>query len=71
MSTAFAAVVIAAMVGIVVYQIISGEVLDRSWKVWATRDEQPGRYWLGIAFQLLLVLIPIVILIYSFLGHRS
>jgi hypothetical protein len=66
----FCAVVIAAMVGGVVYQIVSGKVLDRSWKVWATRAEQPGRYWFGVAFQSIIVLIPIVMLIYDYFGHK-
>ncbi len=70
MSISFGFVAVAAMAGTVVYQIISGKVLDRRWKVWATRDEQPRRYWLMIAFQLIFVLIPIVIWMYSYFSQK-
>jgi hypothetical protein len=38
------------LLGIVLYQLISGNLLNLSWKVWATRRERPGTFWtvLGI-----------------------
>jgi hypothetical protein len=43
------ALVLGTLVGLLVCQIISGTVMDRTWKVFATRNTQPGRYWFAIA----------------------
>jgi amino acid permease len=33
------------LLGVVLYQLISGRLLDRSWKTFATRSERPRLYW--------------------------
>jgi hypothetical protein len=70
MSDIFGDIVVTAMAGIVLYQIISGKVLTRSWQVWATRDEQPGRYWFAIVVQSIIVSILIGLLIYAHFTNR-
>jgi hypothetical protein len=33
----------------VLYQLVSGKLLNLSWKVWVTRDERPQTYWIVLA----------------------
>ena len=49
-------VFISLMLGSVLYQVISGRLLDRSWKTFATRKERPRLYWSVIAFEAAFVL---------------
>jgi hypothetical protein len=43
------------MIGIVLYQLASGKLLDRGWTVWTTRQERPLLYWTLVALQAALV----------------
>lgn len=36
---------------IVLYQLISGNLLNLSWRVWVTRRERPGTYWTVLAIE--------------------
>ena len=41
----------------VLYQLISGNLLNLTWGVWVTRKENPGRYWKVLAVEAAFILI--------------
>ena len=43
------------MIGLVLYQLATGKLLDRGWTVWTTRQERPLLYWTLVALQAALV----------------
>jgi hypothetical protein len=44
---------------IALYQLISGNLLNLSWRVWVTRRERPGTYWTVLAVELGVILVGI------------
>ena len=50
-------VVFLIVLGIVSYQLASGNLLSLSWRVWVTRKERPGTYWAMLAIEVAIVLI--------------
>jgi len=47
--------------GGIIWQLSRGIVLDRSWKPKYRRSENPVAFWIGIAFQSLLILVGVII----------
>jgi hypothetical protein len=41
-------------VGMILYQLITGNVLTRNWKVDTTRRESPVRFWLELSIETLI-----------------
>lgn len=58
----------ACLAGVLAYQLASGNALNRSWSVRATRKENPGKYWSLIIFQLIAVLIVLCVLIRRYIA---
>ena len=44
-------VVFLLLLGIVLYQLISGRLLGLTWRVWFSRAEKPGAYWAVIIIE--------------------
>ena len=42
---------------IVLYELISGNLLNLSWRVWLTRKERPRTYWSVVAIEAGVVLV--------------
>ena len=51
MRTLFGLLMVALMLGGVLYQLVSGKVLGRDWKPYTTRDEHPVMYWTAVALE--------------------
>jgi YD repeat-containing protein len=49
------------LIGIVLYQVFTGGLLNLKWKVWATRKERPGIYWTVIVIELTVCVLGICI----------
>lgn len=49
------------MLAIVLYQLISGNLLNLTWGVWATRKEHPRKYWTMLAVEAAVVLIGLYV----------
>jgi hypothetical protein len=45
------------MSGLIAWQICTGKVLSRSWKIWTTRDDDPVLYWLVVGAQTLIFVV--------------
>jgi hypothetical protein len=43
------------MIGVVLYQLASGKLLDRGWTTLTTREERPRFYWSLITLQAVIV----------------
>jgi hypothetical protein len=43
-----------------IWQLRTGQVLGRDWKVWYRRETQPGKYWVVITLQAAMILLFIV-----------
>jgi hypothetical protein len=52
----FAAIFFFVILVVVLAQVFTGTVIDRSWKPWIRRKDSPAAIWLAIGFQLALVL---------------
>ena len=55
----------AFLVGEVLYELLTGKLLVRGWKVFKSRDENPMLYWSGISLKILVVLFMVSILIFA------
>jgi hypothetical protein len=71
MSMPFGLVVLVAMFGIPIYQIISGKAINHNWEVWATREGQPGFYWGLVILESLVVFLPIGFLLYGYFASKK
>jgi hypothetical protein len=40
-----------AMTGLIGWQIVTGKLLDRSWRLWTTREARPTLFWLVVCIQ--------------------
>ncbi len=45
------------LLAIVLYQLISGNLVNLSWGVWMTRKGRPGMYWTVLAVEATVILI--------------
>ena len=71
MSMPFALVVLIAIFGILIYQVISGKAINQNWEVCATREGQPGLYWGLITLESLVVFLPVGFLLYSYFVSKK
>jgi len=71
MSMPFALVVLIAIFGILIYQVISGKAINQNWEVWATREGQPRLYWGLITLESLVVFLPVGFLLYSYFVSKK
>lgn len=62
----FTVLICTTMIGLVVYQLAFGKLLDRAWKVRATRQERPLLYWVSLAFQVAVTAGLVYIIFHSF-----
>jgi len=51
----FKALVCTLMIGVVLYQLAFGKLLDRGWGILTTRDERPRLYWSLLTLQAVIV----------------
>jgi hypothetical protein len=51
----FETLVCTLMIGVVLYQLASGKLLDRGWTTLTTREERPRFYWSLITLQAVIV----------------
>jgi hypothetical protein len=49
-----------ALAGLVLWQLVTGKALDRSWHPSVTRQENPGMYWFIVIFQSALLMVILV-----------
>jgi hypothetical protein len=49
-----------ALAGLVFWQLVTGKVLDRSWRPSVTRQDNPGMYWFIVIFQSALLMVILV-----------
>ena len=47
----FSVIFCTLMIGLVLYQLLFGKLLDRGWTVWTNRQERPTLYWTFVLFQ--------------------
>jgi hypothetical protein len=48
------------LAGLVLWQLIAGKALDRSWRASVTRLDNPVMYWLTVLFQSAILVIVLV-----------
>jgi hypothetical protein len=46
-------IIFVALLGIVAYELVSGNLVTRYWKPSVKREENPARYWFNIIWQIL------------------
>ena len=63
-------VFISLMFGSVAYQVVSGKLLDRSWKTFTTRNQRPRLYWSVIAIETAFVLTTSYFVLHDILGAK-
>ena len=63
-------VFISILLGAVLYQLISGRLLDRSWKTFTTRNERPRLYWSAMAFETAVTLTTAYFIVRDLLAIR-
>jgi hypothetical protein len=56
--------------GVLLYQLSTGKLLARNWRVWTTRKEQPILYWSVVAVQGLAILFGSVFFIRDVLSLK-
>jgi hypothetical protein len=51
----FTLVLLAILIGHIIYQLRTGELLTRNWKVETTRDENPTQFWVVISIETVVI----------------
>jgi hypothetical protein len=64
----FYVTVILALVGFVIYELVSGKLMSRAFTMITTREEDPMRYWMG-SRGLFWQMLVIIALVYLALHH--
>lgn len=49
------------LLGIVLYQLFTGRLLNLKWGAWATRKERPGTYWTVLVIEATVCIVGIYI----------
>ncbi len=55
----------------IIYQLISGKLLARGWRVFAKREQNPMLFWSSIALQMVVVLIVVYAIYLAALRAKS
>ena len=63
--------IIALMVGEVVYEIRTGKLLARGWKVYAKREQNPMLFWSSVTLQIFVALFVIGVVILAVAGLKK
>jgi len=58
------------MLGAVLYQLVSGRLLDRNWMAYTTLEERPKLYWLTLAIETAGALTMAYFIIHDFLATK-
>ena len=62
--------IIALLVGEIVYEIRTGKLLARGWKVFAKRDQNPMFFWSSVTLQIFVALVVIGVVVLAVVGLR-
>jgi hypothetical protein len=62
---------VALFVGEIVYELSSGKLLARGWKVYARRQDNPMLYWSSIVLQTFVALFLICMFVLAVLGRKG
>jgi hypothetical protein len=68
---AFMGFSVALFVGEIVYELSSGKLLARGWKVYASRQDNPMLYWSSIVLQTFVALFLICMFVLVVLGRKG
>jgi hypothetical protein len=60
-------IICVALLGIVAYELVSGNLVTRYWKPYVKREENPARYWFNIIWQILGALVLAYLAIHQLL----
>ena len=63
--------IVALLMGEIVYELISGKLLARGWKVYARRQDNPMLFWSSLALQMLVALFVLCMVILVAAGSKG
>ncbi len=67
----FGFLIAAVLIGEIVYELSSGKLLARGWKVYAKREDNPMLFWSSVALQTFVALFVIGMLVLVLVGLRN
>jgi hypothetical protein len=62
---------VALLMGEIVYELISGKLLARGWKVYARHQDNPMLFWSSLALQMLVALFVLCMVILVAAGSKG
>jgi hypothetical protein len=71
MPVLFVGFFVALFVGEIIYELSSGKLLARGWKVYTKRQDNPMLYWSSIALQTFLALFLLCLFVLVVLGTKG
>ena len=63
--------IIALLVGEIVYELRTGKLLARSWKVYAKREHNPMLFWSSVTLQIFVALFVIGVVVLVVVGLKK
>jgi len=63
--------IIAVLVGEIVYELRTGKLLARGWKVYAKREHNPMLFWSSVTLQMFVALFVICVVIVFVMGLKK
>ncbi len=63
--------IIALLVGEIIYELRTGKLLARGWKVYAKREDNPMLFWSSVALQIFVALFITGVVVLAVVGLKT
>ena len=63
--------IIALLVGEIIYELRTGKLLARGWKVYAKREDNPMLFWSSVTLQIFVALFVIGVVVLAVMGLKK
>ena len=63
--------IIALLVGEIIYELRTGKLLARGWKVYAKREDNPMLFWSSVALQIFVALFITGVVVLAVVGLKK
>jgi hypothetical protein len=71
LATVVGFLIVALLVGEIVYELRTGKLLARGWKVYAKREDNPMLFWSSVALEIFVALIIVGAVVLAVVSFRN